>query len=671
MTLPVLDQLQSIHKRVLEGSYTKEDIESLENAKRGYSEMNETGTSPLDNEDYDLYVLDSLFRIDKNNPVLKEVGALSSNTPLDKVKLPEPCGSLENVKTEEEYQKWISSIININQMPVVSLQESQKLDGISILIEYRYQVLFKAYKRGKGIVGHDVTNHILAMDVPQKIKTPYNILLVRGEAVMKEQTFINKYRKKDENDKGYQTSRNMVAGKFNDKKPDAKVMKDIDFVSYEIKNLNLANKSEQFNMLQALGFKTAIHQITDLSYASLVAILAAQKKVSPYLMDGIVVDINDVETRKKLGFETNSINPKYARALKVRTKEDEYKTKVVGRDWNVSKNGLLKPRILLEKVVINGVNVTAATGKNARTVVNLGLGVGAEIVITRSGDAIPDILFVTKKADPDLPTHCPSCGAKLGWTTPSVPGWQSKDLICLNEECDGRSYKRLLAFFRGIETEEFNKGTAQKCIDAGYRTMDMVLRMQETHFVGLEGFGQKSAQKLCANIRAACESTSMAKIMHATGFFGRSLGSTKLGDILDAFGEDKTLDMANDASSAVVAYVAGLPNFQLKTSKLFAEGIVKFYTWWQENKKFFVTSKPVSVSSKFAGQNILFTGFRDSSWKKKIEKNGGKVLSGISKKVTLLVCKDIDKSSDKIEKANSFNIKIIDIEEFNKIMEKL
>ncbi|HDK25992.1 MAG TPA: hypothetical protein ENG48_02720 [Candidatus Atribacteria bacterium] len=450
-------------------------------------------------------------------------------------------------------------------------------------------------------------------------------------------------------------------------------MADIDVVMYEVKSEKL-NKREQLQILRKLGFKVVSFCEIPMESARpevFTKRLTELRKISPYLMDGLVLDVNDINKRLSLGFETHSINPKYARAWKVRTTEDEYITTVEEVEWSVSKNGLVKPRVRFRHVDIKGVGVNFATGKNARTIQEMGIGAGAIIKVTRSGDTIPDILETIKVVStPDIPVSCPSCNRVLEWTVNSKK--KKVDLICKNEDCPGRVQKRILAFFRTIGIKGLNKGTVDKCIKSGFDSIEKILAMTVEDFQKLEGIKIKSATKLYSAIKKACITVKLSKLMHATGFFGRSLGSTKLENVIEVFGDSGVLELAIlhiDAINNVV--YSKVPGFK-ETALTFAYGIKKFAPWYRENAHYFkheIKNSIIEVggsSDKLNGYIIVFTKFRDKKLEEIIRTNGGYVKSNVSKKTSIVVTTDPYGSSSKLQKARSYGIEIQSRDEFIK-----
>ena len=60
----------------------------------------------------------------------------------------------------------------------------------------------------------------------------------------------------------------------------------------------------------------------------------------------------------------------------------------------------------------------------------------------------------------------------------------------------------------------------------------------------------------------------------------------------------------------------------------------------------------------------MFSGFRNEELEKQIILNGGKVLTSVSKNLKILIVKDKETTSSKIEKARKLDIDILFEEEF-------
>ena len=79
-----------------------------------------------------------------------------------------------------------------------------------------------------------------------------------------------------------------------------------------------------------------------------------------------------------------------------------------------------------------------------------------------------------------------------------------------------------------------------------------------------------------------------------------------------------------------------------------------------------------NINGKFSNKKLMFTGaFKNmsrSEAKAIVENNGGKVLGTISKKLDFLVVGDSKPTKRKIDQAKELNIKILQENEWNKIL---
>jgi NAD-dependent DNA ligase len=183
----------------------------------------------------------------------------------------------------------------------------------------------------------------------------------------------------------------MVAGLMNSSENDPVVYDYIDFVAYDIINKPM-DKVEQIRTLNTLGFLTPVHEVlpgVTLNDTELTEMLEELRTNSLYEIDGVVLDVNSVETRRELIPSRETLNPSWAIKYKVADASNAAIAEVIGVKWNVSKHGYLKPVIWIKPVELVGVTVSKCTGFNAKFIYENKIGPGAKINITRSGDVIP------------------------------------------------------------------------------------------------------------------------------------------------------------------------------------------------------------------------------------------------------------------------------------------
>lgn len=304
-----------------------------------------------------------------------------------KVDLPYQMGSLDQVYIGE-IQSWVTKNKLTNFQSVIS----DKLDGASGMAVYDAEGNFQiSYSRGDGIQGADTSRHLRQMpSVPKNINIT-SPLVVRGENIISLANFPKAQFVKTRSSKPYKNPRNMVSGLMNASSNPDQIYQYVDFVAYEIVGSELS-KEDQFELLKQLGFKTPYYSVIPYSTMNdtmLTSMLELRRQLSPYEIDGVVIEVNDAEKRSEMNPTRSTLNPAYAIKYKVADASNLAIAEVVDVEINISKHGYLKPRIQIIPVDLVGVTVTWATGFNMRFILDNQIGPGAKIKITRSGDVIP------------------------------------------------------------------------------------------------------------------------------------------------------------------------------------------------------------------------------------------------------------------------------------------
>lgn len=595
--------------------------------------------SLISDSDFDALV-DRLREINPKSPVLNKIGAPIKGK---KVKLPYWMGSMDKIKTEQTLiTKWTRN----NPGPYII---SDKLDGISCLLNI-VDGEATLYTRGDGEYGQNIS-HLLDY-VNMADDELYDLtknIAIRGELIMPKNKF-DKYSKIMAN------ARNMVGGIVNSKpdKINKKHARDVDFVAYEIIE-PILKPSQQFVTMDKWNLNVVRYEIyKKIDLTSLNILLEKRKKSSVYEIDGIIVTDDYLHTRNSSG------NPTYSFAFKGLTESADVKVKKV--IWEPSKDGRLIPRINFERVRLSQANLDYATGFNAKFIVNNGIGKGAIIRVTRSGDVIPHVTDIIKPTAPDLPIDY-----KYKWDDNEI----NFILVDMNKN-ETVIIKRLTKFVRDIGVENMSSGIINKLFDSGYNTIFKIISMSVDDFLSIDGFQEKLANKIYDNLNDALDRIDILTLMVASNIFGRGFGERKIKKILNVYPnivdeyskkthdkwESKLLDLEGFDTISVGYFLDALPEFQ------------NFYDKFDEIVEVKPYKSTVNVSGRFKDQNIVFTGFRNKDWQKIIENEGGRVSSGVSNNTSILVYKDDDTSSSKYLKAQKMGIKLISLSAFSKIMAK-
>lgn len=555
----------------------------------------------------------------------------------NRVQLPYWLGSLDKIKAEEsnKLDNWVKK--NTFDEYIVE----NKLDGISCLLVFDNNIT-KLYTRGDGYVGSDIT-HILKYI--QNIPLLKNKVCVRGELIVKQKIFEKKYSKHSAN------QRNMVSGLVN-----AKILKDgiedVEFIAYEmiLHEKTQYRPLEQLKILEQYGFKVVKHLIItdcDLNADNLSELLIENKRISDYEIDGIIIQTNKAYIRNIKD------NPKYAFAFKMTITDNLIEAEVDKVEWNISKYKLLKPRIKIKPVNLNGVTITYASGFNAKYIVENSLGKGAIIEITRSGDVIPFIIRVIKSAKiPDMPE------IEYEWNENNV------DIIVKDDEENISDIKMISSFFSSMGIKNVSDATVEKIYNNGYNTLIKILRAKKADFQKIDGFQEKLAEKIFNNIHEGLQNITVDKLLGSLCIFGEGLGKRKLKVLFDNFPD--ILD-CNLSEKELLKKINIIPGFSDKTSEKIVLNLEKAKKFIKDIDCYVsYENKKVKGTNNLNDLTVLFSGFRNDELEKKIVLNGGKVLTTVSKNLKILIVKDKTSSSSKIEKAKKLNIDIFLEDEFIK-----
>lgn len=567
-------------------------------------------------------------------------------TVLEKVDLPYPMGSLNQVY-ESEALKWAEKYDSSHDEMVVT----EKLDGASILLIYEPNakgktVLSKAYTRGDGTVGHDVTRHLGKMtSIPKVVNCEY--LAVRAEVIMRKSVFNEKYQKQ------YKNPRNLVAGFLNRKETNLRMIKDIDIVAYEIIDIsgvnNVFTKEETVIHLKQMGFSVARHlklrgyQLKD---DKLSEVLEEYRKTGKYDLDGVVITINDYSEFKEMS-ESDSLNPEHSVKFKVTT--DFHIVEVEEVIWKLSKSNFFKPRVRIKPVDLDGATITYATGHNAKFIHDNGIGKGCKVKVTRSGSVIPYIMEVVESVTPDMPP-------KGTWE------WEQNEVEIVSKEeiSTQRTLMETVHFFKTLGVEHVQETSIQKLIGThGWSEKifdDLVVSIIELWDAEWKTALGENGNKAFLSLHTILSNMKHEVLMGAVPFFGRGFGVRKSKKVLDQISFE-------DFRNASLEDFQNLEGFDT-TCEAIHSGLERFNTLLDRIDDYITFKEKSTTDLSMKGQVIVMTGFRDKELKEQIEDRGGKVTTSVSKNTTMILAKNPKSSSSKIKKARDLDIPVVAISDF-------
>ena len=648
-----------------------------------------TDTLVLTDYQYDI-LLDILTDRDPKNPYIAKVGA-----PIEgkgAVKLPYWLGSMDKIKPDDKkLDRWLTKY---NGPYIIS----DKLDGISGLLVVKFDsvvnnisnITYNLYTRGDGSTGQNITKMLQYVNMSGwcnerdetfnferdfldkclkiHLKYGYAEIALRGELIMQQEIFNSKYAR------NYPKARSLVAGCVNSasfaesKSFNPNIAKDIDFLAYEVITPILGNIREQFEFInRTLNINYSPYKNYDkgsLNSEILTEIFIERRSDNKYDIDGVIIaDTSRKWTRNTAG------NPEYSVAFKMPLDEQIAETNITNIEWNVSKNGVLKPTVIFTPVIIGGDTIQRATGFNAAFIRDNKLGVGAIIHVIKSGDVIPYIKRVIKPSitgTADMPTDI-----KYSWNKTNVDiiidNLDDESVISSNIGGEIK-VKRLSNFFKELGIKGLGEGIIAKLVGFGYDDLNKLYAIRPDMLATRKGFGLDSANKICDAIKSTFSGEiDIATLAAASNVF-EGIGAKKFQSITRKFPNILDLFKAGKLTRDMIMSIDGFSD--ISTDNIMRNMPI-FINWLQTypmiriNYEHIINSS-INTNTKniMHGVIAVMTGFRDDNIKRFIIENGGDVKDNVSGNTTLVIVKDKTSTSAKVETAREKGIKIVTKEEF-------
>jgi NAD-dependent DNA ligase len=599
-------------------------------ANENYYNVGSDAVVLLSDNEYDVLkeFLESKF---PQNTAVRDIGA----PPIErnKVTLPYEMPSMDKIKPDSGA---LASWTHKYKGPYML---SCKLDGVSGMYSLENNTP-KLYTRGNGKVGQDVSHLIAPLGLP-KCKTK---LTVRGEFILTKTAFRTRYASR------FANARNLVAGIVNRQTIDDQTQS-VEFVAYEV--ISPAIKpSEQMEFLKTHGFNVVHYCFaSSLTNTQLSETLVDWRANCEYDIDGVIVTHDDVVYPRRSG------NPEHAFAFKMVLSDQMAEAKVVNVIWTASKDGLLKPRVQIERVRLGGVTIEFATGFNAAFIETNKIGVGAVIQLIRSGDVIPYIQRVIVPAERPLMPH----DVDYHWNDTHV------DILLDHAEDDATvREKNLTGFFKGIEVEGLGAGNVAKIVAAGFDSIPKIIRMSKADFLSVEGFQEKMATKVHDGIQQRLSQASIGTIMSASNIFGRGFGDRKIQLVLDELGPA----ILTSTDSNKVSRVAAIDGLATKTASAFVSQIPTFLSFLEEcglQGKIIPAEEQHQQPqhhSMLNKKSIVMSGTRDKGLEQKLKDVGAKLASSVSKNTFAVITPDKTSVTGKVNDARIHGVTVYTPDEF-------
>ena len=634
---------------------TREEV-LIEQITKASSEYYTIGSSFLSDKEFDTLV-EELEQINPNAEILSKREIHSDDWNYQLETLPTKLYSIKKVKTWKEIQNWMIFIknkvegININEVKLVL---TPKYDGCK-LVNFKDN-FYTRYEGGEQ--GYNVTKRI-ANDV--KTTSPVGF---EGELIISKSNF-KKYCE------GYTSSRNFIPAIFSSKERLVNQDK-VEYIKYSLYPDGLTNYSKQEELIYCNSFNKVkvpykVVKYRDLTEQTIIDFYF--DNLSDYEYDGVVIDIDSELIRRELGETQKYLD--CCRAYKGDALFDSIKeSKIESITWQMSRYGKLTPVAQITPVVINEGVVSNVSLYNAAYIRDNNIFVGTRVKVTRKGKINPKIVeFIDKPKifGGAIPSVCPFCGEPLVWNNSQV------DIICNNSNCKEKEIQKLYFFFKTIGIQNFGLECVRSFVNAGFNFEDF-FNNDKIYSTKIEGIGDIIKNTFIDNLEEIRKGIKIEKLQEGSGYFqGMSQSTLK---ILNTLNVDMEFYFNDRYYNEVYKRGLELENIGKLTLEDYLDGLYNFYKeFWPIVKKYFEIYNNLfeeikeDKKQRFIGKNICFTGFRNNEWNNVVENEGGKILSSVTSICNMLVVKDIDSTSSKMQRARQMGIKIMSIEDFQNLIE--
>lgn len=619
----------------------------------------------------------------------QQVGA-PRDTAFPEFRHPEPMLSLDNAFSREDLDDWAARVRRgLAADDEVRWTCELKIDGVAINLVYRDGVLATGATRGDGTVGEDVTPQLLTIDaVPYRlaVEDPPALVEVRGEVYYPLADFdaMNAARI-EAGEAAFMNPRNAASGALRQKDPRKVAERPLTLWIHGLGTVergdgafHVASHEDFLAWAESAGLPTAPQTETFATVDEVwdfVERWTATRHDVAYEIDGVVVKVDDLDQRQRLGFTARA--PRWAIAYKMPPVEERTTLRAI--EVNVGRTGKATPFAVLEPVIVSGVQITNATLHNEIQVHAKDVRVGDTVVVRRAGDVIPEVVGPVLSERPEgaevwhMPTDCPFCGQPL-----HRPEGEAHHL-CENVDCPNRLFESLthLASRGALDIEGLGEKSVRLFLDLGLLTdLAGVFRLPDRRddLLALEGWGEKSVDNLLGGIEAA-RAKPLERLLVALNI--RHLGPTVAKLLAQHL---RTLDGVRRASADEIAAIDGI-------GPIIAEAVESWFTT-PRNAELVddlvalgvrtdtdmpepVDPDEAGADAPLAGMTFVVTGtleaFSRDEARAAIEERGGKATGSVSKRTTALVAGE--KAGSKLARAEDLGVPVLDEAAFVDLLE--
>lgn len=547
-----------------------------------------------------------------------------------------------------------------------------KIDGLAVSLQYEKGILKRAATRGNGLVGEDITHNVKTIGtIPLRLNKPVDIE-VRGEIYMPLKAFNELNEKRLKNGEPiFQNPRNAAAGSIRQLDSSVAKSRKLDAFLYHVPETDKKTHYEALMELKELGFivNPNIRLVKNIDeILDYINEWTARRGELPYDIDGIVIKVNDIHMQRELGFTAKY--PRWVIAYKFPA--EDVKTRLTDIVCTVGRTGQITPNAVFDPVKVMGSTIRRATLHNGDYINSKNLKIGDNIFVHKAGDVIPEVVGpcledrTGNEREFVMPDKCPICGAGLVLTESGI------DLKCPNDLCPARNIESLIHF---CDRKAMNiEGLGERIIEDFYNMKFITsiidiynIKDRKEELIELEGFGDKSVNKLLDNIEKS-KQNSLEKLLFAIGISGIGEKNAKI--LAKKF---MNIDNLMNASLENLTNISDV-------GPILANSIYNFFRN-EDNIKLINDLKNIGMNMNYLGaqikeneellnKRIVVTGtlkkYTRDEIQNLIELNGGLWSTSVTKKTYAVIVGE--NPGSKYDKAKELNIPIWTEEDFDKVI---
>jgi DNA ligase (NAD+) len=635
--------------------------------------------------DYDALVVE-LRGLERQHPELRDRDSVTQKvgapiaTIFSAVRHAEPMLSLDNAFDVDELRAWSERAAKGLELDPAALVYAvePKIDGLALSILYVDGSLVQAATRGDGRVGEDVTENVRTIkNVPAVLAgASSGRVEVRGEVFLAKQDFFDlNDRQRQLGEKEFANPRNAAAGSLRQKDPSVTASRALSFLVYQLVELDGAASFTSYvdtiAQLATWGFLTAVETTLQVGVEAMIRRsdwFEVHRHELRYQIDGVVIKIDDLAQRGRLGFTSRA--PRWAIARKL--PPEERTTRLLAIEVSIGRTGRATPYAVLEPVVVAGSTVSMATLHNQDQVALKDVRPGDLVIVRKAGDVIPEVVSAVlepgkrRGAKWRFPTKCPDCGGPL-----ERVGEQS-DTYCVNPGCPAQQLQRVIHFasrealdIEGLGEQRVAQLLAERLV--GGVADRFSLRVEDLS--SLEGLGELSATTLVGAI-AGAKSMPLSRLLVGLGI--RHVGPVAARALASAFRSYGALERASleelEAVEGVGPVIARSAYHYCREDEV-RERMARLAVAGLSLEE---PSSTVGVEQTLAGRAVVVTGavegFSRDEAEAAIDARGATSPGSVSKKTYCVVVGEAPGAA-KVSRARDLGVPMVAAEEFATLLE--